>query len=135
VDKLVNTAKALSDPTRVRIICALLDGELCVCELCDALQVTQSTLSTHLQVIRGAGLASARKEGKWMYYDMLPAARSVVEAFFKSFGALMTDSALSQDRRRLKRRLTIRDNGSCCVGFRPKAPAKKTVRSGITGRS
>src|SRR5262245_9064020 len=47
MDELVNTAKALSDPTRVRIICALLEWELCVCELCDALHVTQSTLSTH----------------------------------------------------------------------------------------
>jgi ArsR family transcriptional regulator len=125
VDELVNMAKALSDPTRVRIIYALLDRELCVCELCDALQVTQSTLSTHLQMIRGAGLVSARKEGKWMYYEILPAARRVLEGFFRSFGsALKTDNVLSRDTRDLKRRLAMRDNGSCCIGFKPKAREK-----------
>ena len=56
MDELVLTAKALADATRVRILAALRGGELCVCELGDALGVTQSTLSTHLQVIREAGL-------------------------------------------------------------------------------
>ncbi|PYU99000.1 MAG: transcriptional regulator, partial [Acidobacteria bacterium] len=72
MDDLVKTAKSLADSTRVRIVAALLERELCVCELCDSLGVTQSTLSTHLQVIRDAGLVSARKEGKWMYYAIQP---------------------------------------------------------------
>ena len=64
MNELVLAAKALADPTRVRVLAALRDGELCVCELSDVLDVTQSTLSTHLQVIRDANLVQTRKEGK-----------------------------------------------------------------------
>jgi len=61
VRDLVAIAKAFADLTRVRILAAVRHRELCVCELCDALGVTQSTLSTHLQVIRDAGLVQTRK--------------------------------------------------------------------------
>ncbi len=64
MNQLVLLAKALTDPSRVRVLALLREQELCVCELCDVLGLTQSTLSTHLQVIRKAGLVSARKEGK-----------------------------------------------------------------------
>jgi ArsR family transcriptional regulator, arsenate/arsenite/antimonite-responsive transcriptional repressor len=122
VDALVKTAHALSDPTRVRIISALLDQELCVCELCDVLDVTQSTLSTHLQVIRNAGLVSARKEGKWIYYQMSRPLRKPMQAFFQSFPPGKGGS-LRADARRLKERLSMRDNGACCVGYKTKRRA------------
>lgn len=116
---MVKTAKALADPTRVRIISALLERELCVCELCDSLAVTQSTLSTHLQVIRDAGLVSARKDGKWMYYDIHPDGRAAIEAVFKTFGvSLKADATLRQDKRKLRARVALRDDGACCVGFK-----------------
>ena len=116
--ELVLTAKALADPTRVRILMALQEYELCVCELCDALTVTQSTLSTHLQVIRDAGLVSARKQGKWMYYAIAPSARRLVNSLFGFFSSsLKTDAMLRRDGKRLSQRLSLRDNGSCCVGF------------------
>src|SRR5436305_228160 len=70
--ELVLIGKALADATRVRILAALRGRELCVCELCDALEVSQSTLSTHLQVIRDAGLVQTRKQGKWTYYAPAP---------------------------------------------------------------
>ena len=62
MNELLVTAKAFADPTRVRSLAALRGGELCVCELSDALGVTQSTLSTHLQVIRDAGLVQTRRD-------------------------------------------------------------------------
>ena len=115
---LVLTAKAFADTSRVRILMALRGQELCVCELCDALAVTQSTLSTHLQVIRNAGLVSARKEGKWMYYAIAPGAKRLVQTLFESFSdSLNADTKLRQDAKNLTRRLALRDNGSCCVGF------------------
>ncbi|HAB19252.1 MAG TPA: ArsR family transcriptional regulator [Verrucomicrobiales bacterium] len=86
-------AKALADPTRVRIVSALLERELCVCELCDSLGVTQSTLSTHLQVIRKAGLVSARKDGKWMYYDIHADGRAALETVFQAFGESLRSEA------------------------------------------
>jgi ArsR family transcriptional regulator len=115
---LVLTAKAFADPSRVRVLMALRERELCVCELCDALGVTQSTLSSHLQVIRGAGLVSARKQGKWMYYALAPDAKRLVDTLFQFFSdSLKTDATLRRDGKKLSQRLSLRDNGSCCVGF------------------
>jgi len=51
VVQLLAIARALGDPTRVRIIAALRNGELCVCELVDALDISQSSLSSHLQIV------------------------------------------------------------------------------------
>jgi len=118
VDALVITAKAFADPTRVRILAALRDGELCVCELSDALGITQSTLSTHLQVIREAGLVRTRRDGKWIYYAVTAEAEPLLEAVFGFFAkAVKNDPALGRDRRQLAARLKERKGGACCVGF------------------
>jgi ArsR family transcriptional regulator len=118
VKQLILVAKALADPSRVRILAALRAQELCVCELCDALNITQSTLSTHLQMIRQAGLVSARKQGKWMYYAIAPNAKPLLRGFFQPFAAsLKADTALQSDAKRLRRRLALRDGDECCVGF------------------
>jgi len=120
VNELISTAKALADPTRIRILAALRKRELCVCELCDALAVSQSTLSTHLQVIRDAGLASSRKQGKWMYYAIAPVAGRLVDTLFHLFADSVTkDASLLQVEKRLNQRLSLRDNGACCIGFEP----------------
>lgn len=114
---LTSTAKAFADPNRVRILAALRGGELCVCELCDALRVTQSTLSTHLQVIRAADLVVTRKEGKWSYYAIAPRAKRLVDDLFGFFApSLATDRRLEMDARRLRERLGLREAGACCVG-------------------
>jgi ArsR family transcriptional regulator, arsenate/arsenite/antimonite-responsive transcriptional repressor len=116
--ELVWAAKAFADPSRVRILAALREQELCVCELCDSLGATQSTLSTHLRVIRNAGLVSARKQGKWMYYAIAPGAKRLVDSLFRFFSdSLETDAILQRDAKEFRRRLSLRDNGSCCVGF------------------
>lgn len=116
--ELTLAAKAFADPTRVRVLMALRGRELCVCELCDVLMVTQSTLSTHLQVIREAGLVSARKQGKWMYYAIAPSAGRLVDALFGGFSSsLKADTTLQRDAKKLSRRLSMRNDGACCVGF------------------
>lgn len=111
-------AKALSDPSRVRILMALRGRELCVCELCDSLVMTQSTLSTHLQVIRQAELISARKEGKWMYYRIAESGEDLLGYLFHFFSSsLKKDPVMSRDVKNLKDRLRLRNGDSCCVGF------------------
>lgn len=125
---LVLVGKALADPTRVRILAALRGRELCVCELCDALQVSQSTLSTHLQVIRDAGLVRTRKQGKWTYYAPAPGRERLTKALFGFFATdLRRHPGLQVDTRQIKARLAERANGACCRGFeeRPKAARKK----------
>lgn len=125
MNELSKVAGVLSDPTRVRILFALLEGELCVCELCDALKVTQSTLSTHLKVVRDAGLVTARKQGKWMYYDIPGPTRPLLVALFKLFEpSLKRDATLRRDAKLLARRLGLREDDACCVGF-TSGPGKK----------
>jgi ArsR family transcriptional regulator len=121
---MVLAAKAFADPGRVRILFALRNAELCVCELCGALSVTQSTLSTHLQVIRKAGLVTGRKDGKWMYYALSPHGREMTRALFGCFReGLQRDPILTGDSEKLKRRVSLRSNGSCCVGYGGKTKA------------
>ena len=66
--------KMLSDSTRLR--CLLLmqaEGELCVCELTHALNLSQPKISRHLAHLREAGVLIARRKGTWMYYRINPA--------------------------------------------------------------
>jgi len=117
---LVLAAKALADPTRVRILAALRRGELCVCELSDALHITQSTLSTHLQVIRDASLVRTRREGKWVYYALRSDKKQLVKELFGFFGSeLKSDAQLAADAQRLARRIAQREDGACCRGYSP----------------
>ncbi|MEL7083376.1 MAG: metalloregulator ArsR/SmtB family transcription factor [Cyanobacteria bacterium P01_A01_bin.3] len=62
--------RALADPLRLQILETLRESELCVCDLCDRLNVNQSKLSFHLKTLREAGLVRARQEGRWMYYSL-----------------------------------------------------------------
>lgn len=63
--------KVLSEPVRVRILYLILErGELCVCDIVLALDLSQSVVSRHLAYMRNSGLVSARREGVWMYYQL-----------------------------------------------------------------
>ncbi len=68
--RLTRVARALGDETRLRILERLSAGERCVCELTGALAAGQSRLSFHLRVLGEAGLVTARREGRWMYYAL-----------------------------------------------------------------
>lgn len=65
---------ALSDPRRLRILDLLRRGEQCVCDLQADLDCGQSLLSFHLKTLRDAGLIAGRKEGRWSFYQLVPAA-------------------------------------------------------------
>lgn len=62
--------QALSDPTRLRILGLLSNGEHCVCELQAELDIAQSRLSFHLRVLKDAEFVTARREGQWIYYTL-----------------------------------------------------------------
>ena len=64
----VLVAKAIADPTRVRVLKMLQAGEMCVCEITEPLGLAQSTISKHLAILRNAGLVSPRKVGYWVHY-------------------------------------------------------------------
>jgi len=65
--------KLLGDPTRVKLLYALSQRELCVCDLSAVLGMAQSAISHQLRVLRGAHLVKFRKEGKIVYYSLADA--------------------------------------------------------------
>lgn len=64
----IKVMKALSDPSRVKIMKMLQNRVMCVCEIQAALQFAQSTTSKHLQILEDAGLITSRKDGLWVNY-------------------------------------------------------------------
>ena len=62
--------KVFGDSTRIRILSALLDHELCVCDLAELLGMGQSAISHQLRILRTAGLVRPRRDGKTMYYAL-----------------------------------------------------------------
>lgn len=132
MDELNQLGQAIADPTRVRILAALLRSELCVCELVDALETSQSTLSSHLQVLRQIGMVRTRKEGRWIYYSLEKRKAALMNAIFsllqKDIGR---DPGLVRDARRIDRRLAMREDGRCTLGFKEleKSEASSYARS------
>jgi DNA-binding transcriptional ArsR family regulator len=67
---LVEAAKGLAHPARLRILGMLEAGELCVCQLTAVLELAPSTVSQHLSVLARGGLVTERKEGKLVFYRL-----------------------------------------------------------------
>lgn len=67
---LAEIFKTLGDPTRMRIIHALAQTELCVCDLAELLQMSQSAVSHQLRVLRNNRLVKYRKEGRAVFYSL-----------------------------------------------------------------
>ena len=107
LNELPPVFKALSDPTRLRLLNLLAEGEVCVCHLGEVLHMVQPTVSRHLAYLKKAGLVTTRREGKWMHYGWRkqadPVTRSILEGVRDW---MMKDPALRQERRALK--------GVCC---------------------
>ena len=67
---LIKVFKALSDETRIRLLKLLQQRELCVCELMQALNMTQSRVSRNLGILKDAGLVKDRRDGLWVHYSL-----------------------------------------------------------------
>jgi ArsR family transcriptional regulator len=67
---LADRFAALADPTRVRLLALLArwEGKVCVCDLVDAFDLAQPTISHHLRVLRTAGLTGCERRGLWSYH-------------------------------------------------------------------
>ncbi len=70
VQRLAESFRALSDPTRLKILLALAERELCVCNLATALRMSQSAISHHLRTLRSLRLVRFRREGRMVYYSL-----------------------------------------------------------------
>jgi ArsR family transcriptional regulator len=74
-EELAAQFRALADPTRVAIVNRLSSADcLCVCDLTEAFDLAQPTISHHLRILREAGLVEASRRGTWVYYRLVPEA-------------------------------------------------------------
>lgn len=83
--EVVACFKALSDPIRVTVLELLRAQELCVCDLCDHLDIAQSKLSFHLKALKEVGLIRGRQEGRWVYYSLNLSQLVVLEQYLAEF--------------------------------------------------
>ena len=68
--KVAEVLKIFGDPTRIRILAALSEGEMCVCCICDLLGMSQSAVSHQLSILKAAKLIKSRREGKNIFYSL-----------------------------------------------------------------
>jgi ArsR family transcriptional regulator, arsenate/arsenite/antimonite-responsive transcriptional repressor len=83
--QIIAVFHALSEPLRIQTIEHLQQRELCVCELCELLSISQSKLSFHLKVLRFAGLVHTRQEGRWIYYRLNLAQFVMLEQYLAEY--------------------------------------------------
>ncbi len=86
LDRAARLFQALSDPTRLRLLQTLRQGERCVCDLMDATDAAQSRVSFHLRVLKDAGLILDRRAGRWVHYRIDADALAEVEGLLGQLG-------------------------------------------------
>ncbi|MGD1907554.1 MAG: ArsR/SmtB family transcription factor [Leptolyngbyaceae cyanobacterium] len=69
-EHLIQGFRAIADPLRFQVLDLLRAQELCVCDLCNQLNVSPSKLSFHLKTLKVAQLVRSRQSGKWIYYSL-----------------------------------------------------------------
>jgi ArsR family transcriptional regulator len=89
-ERIAPLLKALADPVRLRLlslVAAHADGEACVCDLNDAFDLSQPTISHHLKVLHAVGLLDRSKRGVWVYYSVRRVALADLGALIGGVGA------------------------------------------------
>lgn len=101
---LVPLFAALADPTRLRLLNLMRSHEVCVCYFVEILKQAQPKISRHLAYLRGAGVVSARREGKWMHYRIeRPADRRAAAILDVVLESLASQREMQDDLSRLDR--------------------------------
>ncbi len=113
MQQLVRVMKALSSETRLRILNVLLERECCVCEVMQALDISQSRASRNLGILQGAGFLKAREDGTWVLYsvewEMANYYATSLARLLKEL--LVSNEILAEDRKRLKK--SVRKGPGC----------------------
>jgi DNA-binding transcriptional ArsR family regulator len=102
--EFLEITKAMSDINRVRILMALRNRELCVCQVTELLGLAPSTVSKHISILDHARLVESRKDGRWVYYrwSLEEAPLFVSRALEWMAESLENDKTLLRDSGRLK---------------------------------
>ena len=103
---------AFSDPTRLRILHLLREGELCVGDLVTILDLPQPTISRHLAYLRRSLLVETRKSGLWMYYSLAVAKSEFHRTLLDCLTACFAD--VPEMKKDAIRAAKLRKSGGCC---------------------
>jgi len=116
----ISIFNALADENRLRMLLALRDGELCVCQLADFSGLAQSTVSKHMTILKQAGLVEARKSGRWVHYRLGGSDASVMarEAIAWVLKSLASDPRVIADRIQVERIRRVHLEEVCLNGDR-----------------
>lgn len=107
--------KAFADPTRLRILGLLANGEICVCNIHECLGIPQPTASRHLAYLRKKGLVETRKDGLWVHYKLATLEDAVLRVLMSAVThCLCHCDAITKDRQRLEAQ-----TGCCAPGVTP----------------
>ncbi|MGE5504395.1 MAG: ArsR/SmtB family transcription factor [Actinomycetota bacterium] len=109
IETFETVAKAVADPSRVRILKLLEGGELCVCQVTTVLALGTATVSKHLAALKMAGLVQQRRDGRWVYYRLAERAFNPYARAFLDLvrGSLADDPTTAEDRRVLAQVNTV----------------------------
>jgi len=114
MQQLADRLKGLSDPTRLRMLALLDNGELCVCDLMEALDLPQSKVSRHMSFLKNGGWVTSQRKGKWVYYVL---AAPTDQLQFDLLAVLREHlpglAAGVEDRARLKQHLKTKKADAC----------------------
>jgi ArsR family transcriptional regulator len=105
----VKLFKALSDETRIRILKVLLQRECCVCEVMQALDISQSRASRNLGILEDAGFIKSRRDGLWIVYSIDgQKMNSYVAPLIELLrGSMVNEGTIVQDKKRLSRAMRV----------------------------
>lgn len=89
ISSLHSLLKLLSEETRLQILAILANGEHCVCEIVDHLQLPQNLVSYHLKLLKEAGFVQSRRNGSWILYRLSPDVASRIKEILKELENLI----------------------------------------------
>ena len=112
---LVKVFRALSDETRLRILKVLLERECCVCEIMQALDISQSRASRNLSLLEGAGFVKSKRDGLWIIYsvDKQMANRYAAHLTEMLHISLVNEGIILRDRERLSQVVRVGRRAMC----------------------
>jgi len=111
--RIVHMMKALGEDNRFRIAMMLRERELCVCEICDLLDISLSTVSSHLKQLSHAGIVKGCRDGRWISYTVTEDSlvRQVLDLLAN---AVAEKEPIAADRRKLEKL----DREQCAANLR-----------------
>jgi DNA-binding transcriptional ArsR family regulator len=106
--------KAFADENRLRIMLALQNRELCLCQIVELLGLANSTVSRHMSILYQARLVDVRKDGRWSYFRLAETQYvEATEVLGTAVRALSRDPIVKSDKKRLKEILKVDPEKLC----------------------